>query len=137
MTSSRVCAISTNGLSSGRVGIGHAAPAKQLCAVLEGKVRATIRLAARVASHLTDLVALALGATRDAVEVAQGRGLRAARLAAIKADIDALPASPGSRRNLRRALGRSPRYMQVLFEGEALTFSEYLVARGLARAYRC
>src|SRR6266581_2461621 len=32
----------------------------------------------------SDLIAVAIGATRDAAEVAQGRGLRAARLHAIK-----------------------------------------------------
>jgi len=94
-------------------------------------------LAARVASHLTDLVALALGATRDAAEVAQGRGLRAARLAAIKADIDANICEPGlSVETAAARQGVSPRYVQVLFESEALTFTEYLVARRLARAYR-
>ncbi|MES1148913.1 MAG: hypothetical protein ABUL53_06975, partial [Bradyrhizobium guangdongense] len=37
-------------------------------------------------THVHDLVALAIGATRDGVELARSRGLRAARLAAIKAD---------------------------------------------------
>jgi hypothetical protein len=39
-------------------------------------------------THVYDLFALALGTTRDAGEVANGRGLRAARLLAIKSDID-------------------------------------------------
>jgi hypothetical protein len=39
------------------------------------------------ATHVHDLVAMAIGATRDGVAVAQDRGLRAARLAAIKADV--------------------------------------------------
>jgi hypothetical protein len=38
-------------------------------------------------SHLYDLMAVTLGATRDAAEIAQGRGLRAARLHALKQDI--------------------------------------------------
>ena len=38
-------------------------------------------------THVQDLVALALGATSDAAAVANGRGLRAARLRAIRADI--------------------------------------------------
>ena len=38
-------------------------------------------------SHVYDLVALTLGATREAAEIAKGRGLRVARLRAAKADI--------------------------------------------------
>src|SRR5690242_7374779 len=41
------------------------------------------------ATHVHDLVAIAIGASRDAIELASGRGLRAARLNAIRADIDA------------------------------------------------
>src|SRR5208283_288204 len=40
-----------------------------------------------VSIHIHDLIAVALGATRDGVAVAEGRGLRAARLRAVKADI--------------------------------------------------
>ncbi|MGB7256548.1 MAG: hypothetical protein WBD48_00550, partial [Pseudolabrys sp.] len=43
-----------------------------------------LRLAA---THSYDLMALALGATRDAADIAQGRGLAAARRRAIKGDI--------------------------------------------------
>jgi hypothetical protein len=40
-------------------------------------------------THVYDLFALALGATREAAEIANGRGLRAARLRAIKTDLAA------------------------------------------------
>src|SRR3984885_11022273 len=39
------------------------------------------------AAHISDLVALAVGATRDGAEMTRRRGLRAARLAAIKGDV--------------------------------------------------
>ena len=39
-------------------------------------------------TQLCDLVAVTLGATRDAAAVAEGRGIRAARLRAIKTDIE-------------------------------------------------
>lgn len=54
-----------------------------------GKMPALTRPEVRraVATQIHDLIALAVGATRDAAEVANGRGLRAARLSAIKADI--------------------------------------------------
>jgi hypothetical protein len=42
-------------------------------------------------THVNDLVALALGAVRDAAEVAARRGMRAARLKAVKADISVHP----------------------------------------------
>jgi hypothetical protein len=45
---------------------------------------ATPELRHHVVSHVYDLAALALGGTRDAVAIANGRGLRAARLHAIK-----------------------------------------------------
>ncbi len=38
-------------------------------------------------THMHDLMAMALGATRDGAAIAQDRGMRAARLEAIKADI--------------------------------------------------
>src|SRR2546422_7270514 len=40
-----------------------------------------------VVGHVYDLMAATVGATRDAAEMAEGRGLRAARLLAIKQDI--------------------------------------------------
>src|SRR5262249_40491667 len=46
---------------------------------------ATPALRAAVATHMHDLAALAIGATGDAAEIATGRGVRAARLRAIKA----------------------------------------------------
>jgi hypothetical protein len=38
-------------------------------------------------THIHDLCVLAIGATRDVAEIAMGRGLRAARLHALKAEI--------------------------------------------------
>src|SRR5712691_2381175 len=48
---------------------------------------ATPELRQLVVTHVYDLLALALGATHDAKEIAEGRGLRAARLAAVKAKV--------------------------------------------------
>ncbi len=44
-------------------------------------------LAWAFATHVQDLIALAIGPTRDGAEIAQGRGLRAAQLRAIMEDI--------------------------------------------------
>jgi AraC-like DNA-binding protein len=88
-------------------------------------------------THVHDLVALAVGAAGDAADVAEARGLRAARLMAIKADIaehlgrrDLTLLAVATRQNV------SPRYVQKLFEREGLTFSEFVLDQRLARAHR-
>jgi AraC-like DNA-binding protein len=89
------------------------------------------------ATHVHDLVAMAIGATRDGAAVATDRGVRAARLAAIKADIvayagdrDLSLAAVAARHQI------SPRSVQLLFEGEGLTFSQFVIEQRLALAYR-
>lgn len=90
-----------------------------------------------VVSHVHDLIALALGPTKDAGELARKRGGRAARLRAIKADI------AGQAGNfdigilsISRLHGVTPRYIQMLFGGEGTSFSEYLLIQRLAAAHR-
>jgi AraC-like DNA-binding protein len=94
-------------------------------------------LQARVASHLADLVALAIGATRDAAEIAKGRGVRAARLAAIKADVSA---NIGDARLSAEAIalrhGVTSRYVRMLFESEGINLSAFVLELRLARAHR-
>jgi AraC-like DNA-binding protein len=90
-----------------------------------------------VATHIHDLCVLALGATRDAAEIARGRGLRAARLSAIRADIA---------RNLEHGEVSAPalamrhrvtsRYIHKLFESEGVTLSRFVLGRRLARVHR-
>jgi AraC-like DNA-binding protein len=89
------------------------------------------------ATHVHDLVALAIGATRDAAEIASGRGLRAARFAAITADIT---------KNIgRRDLSAewiaprhcvSPSTVRRLFEELDTTFSRFVLDYRLAQAHR-
>ena len=90
-----------------------------------------------VVAHLCDLVAVTLGATRDAAAVAEGRGVRAARLRAIKSDIEAHLAhgdlSPGAVAKRQQV---SDSYIRKLFAGEGTSFSEYVLARRLVRAHR-
>ena len=88
-------------------------------------------------NHLHDLVALALGATHDASNLAIGRGLPAARLRMAKSYI----IENSNRRDLSVGgvaahLGLTPRNLQRLFEGEGTTFSEFLLAQRLSRAHR-
>jgi AraC-like DNA-binding protein len=90
-----------------------------------------------VVAHLRDLMALAIGATRDAAEAAQDRGLRAARLASIKQDIaENLDQDDLSVATLAVRHRCTPRFIQRLFETEGTTFTEYVLAQRLALAHR-
>jgi AraC-like DNA-binding protein len=89
-------------------------------------------------AQLCDLVAAALGATQDAAAAAEGRGVRAARLRAIKTDIEAnlthggdlAPSAVAQRQHV------SDSYIRKLFEGEDTSFSEFVRYRRLLRAHR-
>jgi AraC-like DNA-binding protein len=88
-------------------------------------------------THVYDLAALALGACRSTAELAKERGLRAARLQAIKEDIAAHLAEPALSLDsvaLRHRV--SPRYIQKLFEMESGSFTDFVRAGRLARAHR-
>ena len=91
----------------------------------------------RAVIHIHDLIALAIGATRDASEMAKSRGARAARLRAIKEDIatwldqpDLSVATIAARHRIK------PRWVQRLFECEGTTFTEYVLSQRLVRAHR-
>jgi AraC-like DNA-binding protein len=108
-----------------------------LTAMREGLVLARPDLRHLVASHIHDLVATAIGANRDGAAIASERGLPAARLAAIKADVtthlgnaDLTLAAVAARHKI------SPRSVQLLFESEGLTFSQFVLERRLARVHR-
>jgi AraC-like DNA-binding protein len=88
-------------------------------------------------TQLCDLVAVTLGATRDAAAVAEGRGIRAARLLAIKTDIEAnLALGDVSAASVARRQNVSDSYIRKLFEGEQTSFSEFVLTRRLLRAHR-
>jgi AraC-like DNA-binding protein len=90
-----------------------------------------------VAAQLCDLIAVTLGAARDAAAVAQERGIRAARLRAIKDDIEANLASgdlsPGAVAKRQRI---SDSYIRKLFEGEGTSYSKFVLGRRLVHAHR-
>jgi AraC-like DNA-binding protein len=90
-----------------------------------------------VIAQIYDLAALTMGATREAAEIAKGRGLRAARLRAIKADIAERLTSPNlSVETVAMRQQVSPRYVQMLFEQEGITLSQYIISQRLLRAHR-
>lgn len=90
---------------------------------------------AHVETTLTDLVALALGAGRDATEIAQMRGLRAARLRDIVAEIHSGFTHPGfSSNEVARRLRVTPRYVQNLLQETGSSFTERVLELRLQRA---
>jgi AraC-like DNA-binding protein len=85
-------------------------------------------------AHIYDLAALAVGAAREAEEIAKGRGVRAGRLRAIKDDILAHIENDLS---LGEVAGRhrlSARYVGMLFESEGTSMTEFVREERLKRA---
>lgn len=90
-----------------------------------------------VATHICDLVAMAIGATRDGAAIAEERGVRAARLAAVKSDVVANAGDRGL--TLAAVASRhrlSERSVQLLFESDGLTFSQFVLEQRFAAAHR-
>lgn len=114
-----------------RLLVGYLEFMRQECAV------ATPELQSLAVAHICDLLAVALGATRDATEIAKGRGLRAARLHAIKADIVGnLADGDFSISDLSMRHRLTSRYVQMLFAFEGTTFTEFVREQRLARAHQ-
>jgi AraC-like DNA-binding protein len=110
---------------------GYAAPLFNEIALATAEFRRT------AVNHLLDLIALALGATHDAAGLANGRGVPAARLKFAKSYIT----ENSNQRDLSVGavaahLGVTSRKLQRLFESDGTTFSEFLLAQRLSRAYR-
>jgi AraC-like DNA-binding protein len=88
-------------------------------------------------NHISDLLALMLGAVGDGAAAAEGRGVSAARLRAIKDDVTR---HLGSRTLTIDGLASrhrvTPRYIQRLFENEGTSFTEFVLGQRLARAHR-
>ena len=88
-------------------------------------------------THVHDLVAAAIGASRDGAAIAQERGVRAARLAAVKADVMAHVGDCSLSVNAVAARhGVTPRLIQLMFERDGITFSQFVLERRLAAAHR-
>jgi AraC-like DNA-binding protein len=103
--------------------------------MLEGAPLATPELRHLAVTHIHDLVAMAIGASRDGAALAGQRGMRAARLAAIKSDIlDHLGDSDLTIGTLAARHKLTPRSIQLLFERDGITFSRYVLEQRLARA---
>jgi AraC-like DNA-binding protein len=121
----------------------HVAPTSEALRLLRGYLDLLTRepglsnreLIALAGAHIYDLMALALGATPDGTERALGRGVRAARLNAIKAYIcENLARHNLSVQSVAAYHGLTPRYIHMLFEGEGTTFSTFVREQRLLHA---
>ncbi len=88
------------------------------------------------ASHIHDLIALAFGATPAAAELAHRRGVPAARLHAIKADILTHLAPGLTIEQVASRQGVSVSYVRKLLERAGESFSSFVLRQRLERAYR-
>jgi AraC-like DNA-binding protein len=85
--------------------------------------------------HIVDLIALALGTEDDARELAEQRGGRAVRQAAIMREIEASLADTGlDAAAVARRLGITARYVHILLEQSGRTFTAHLLDKRLTRA---
>jgi len=110
---------------------------RRYLALLGQEALSTLELQHAAVSHIYDLAAVALGPTRDAAEGVAGRGVAAARLTAIKADIlKNLGRFDLSLTVVAKRHGITPRYISTLFEREGTSFSHYVREHRLARAFR-
>jgi AraC-like DNA-binding protein len=122
---------------------GHAVHPGPALHLLDGYLRSLTsleeppspELAPIIGDHLLDLVAAALGPTNDAAEIVAKRGVKAARLRAILAEIGGRFSNPDfDLDNVAGALGLSRRYVQQLIEETGKSFTEHVVERRLERA---
>lgn len=89
------------------------------------------------ATHMQDLVLMAIGADRDTEAIARGRGVRVARLRAVRADIERHLAEPDLNADVVAARhGISPRYLRSLFAEAGTSFGDHLAHRRLLQVQR-
>jgi AraC-like DNA-binding protein len=106
-------------------------------ALAEALPLATPELQRLAVSHMHDLLAATIRATRDGQAIAEGRGISAARLRAIMTDISArFGDGDVSIAEVARRHRVTPRYIHKLFENEGLTFSSFVLNQRLSHAHR-
>ena len=97
---------------------------------------ASIELDRVVAQHIIDLAVLAVGATQEIAYIASRRGLRAARVLAIRREVDRRFADPEfSLSALAVKLGITPRYVQTLLAESGTSFIDEVIRRRVKRAH--
>lgn len=118
-------------------GIGRSHPAHRLLFNYLWSLQqmdAPAALAPMITRHVTDLLAVSLGAIRGAMPP----GVRAARLAAIKQHVARNLHDPGlSAEQVSRRFAISSRYIRQLFAEDGTSFSDYVTDQRLAHVHSC
>jgi len=100
------------------------------------KTQPSSELASAIGVHLLDLVAATLGPSAEAADIVAERGVKAARLRAIQAEIARRFDEPNFElEDVAGTLGVSRRYVQKLFEVTGKSFTEHLAECRLERAF--
>ncbi|MEY9359760.1 AraC-like DNA-binding protein [Bradyrhizobium yuanmingense] len=108
---------------------------RYLAIVIDSDIDADLVLKENISTHLIDLVALVLGARGDSAELATRRGLRAARLQDVIANLRARFADASfSPSELAHSLGLSQRYVQELLHETGSSFTERVTELRLQKA---
>ncbi len=103
----------------------------------EGAAGEDSALTEHIGNSLLDLIALAIGPNRDAIELARMRGLRAARLRAVLAQIEAHFGDPEfSLDSIVKQQQLSARYVQSLLQDSGCGFTERVAELRLQKARR-
>jgi len=90
-----------------------------------------------IVTHVYDLLGVMMGAGHDIAAMAQARGMTAARLHAIKQDIErGLDRQNLSVAGLALRHRCTARSIQRMFEAEGTTFTDYVITQRLARAHQ-
>jgi len=83
-------------------------------------------------AHIFDLVIAALGIEGEARDLAEERGIRAARRSAVLREIERRSSDPGlSAVTTARLLGITPRYVRLLLEETGKSFTHHVLERRL------
>ncbi len=107
-------------------------------AIADAMPLATPELQRLAVTHMHDLIAATIGATRDGQAIAEGRGIAAARLRAITTDISVhLGDGDLSVAEIARRHRVTSRYIHKLFESEGLTFSAFVLGQRLRAHIGC
>ena len=94
------------------------------------------KLASTIGVHLLDLVAATLGPSAEAANLVTERGVKAAKLQAIMAEVARRFSDPNfDLDNIAGALGMSRRYVQKLLEGTGKSFTDHLLGCRLEHAF--
>jgi len=110
---------------------------RYLRSILGGTVPSSAQLTDALVTHLAELIELSLLAPGPGGLPARDPGVRAARLSAIKADIDRhLTDGSLTAAALAARHGITVRYLHKLFEADSMTYSQYVLDQRLALAYR-